>query len=115
MFIEVWGGVTVFRECDSHQRGVKGIRNVEENMMYFLKLTLPQYYFNHSFLQQAFTRKSKNSCRFKKFQEYLRFCKHLRYSWKFLNLNGLLDFLVKACWYWLLEYSRISMKFQAYS
>ena len=30
-------------------------------MIYFLKLTLPQYYFSHSFLQQAFTRKSKNS------------------------------------------------------
>ena len=28
MFMEVWGGVTVVRECDSHQRGVKGIRNV---------------------------------------------------------------------------------------
>ena len=37
-------------------------------MIYFLKL--PQYHFSHSFLQQAFTRKSKNSCRFKKFQEY---------------------------------------------
>ena len=35
--------------------------------------TLPQYYFNHSFLQQAFTIKSKNSCRFKNFQEYPRF------------------------------------------
>ena len=74
-----------------------------------------QYYFNHSFLQQAFTRKSKNSCRFKNFQEYPRFCEHLGYSRKFLNLHGLLDFLVKACRYWPLEYSRISMKFQAYS
>ena len=81
----------------------------------FLNLTLPQYYFNHSFLQQAFTRKSKNSCRFKNFQEYPRFCEHLGYSRKFLNLHGLLDFLVKACWYWPLGYSRISMKFQAYS
>ena len=80
-------------------------------MIYFLKLTLPQYYFNHSFLQQAFTRKSKNSCRFTKFQEYSRFCEYLGYSWKFLNLHGLLDFLVKACRYWPLEYSRISMKF----
>ena len=24
--------------------------------------------------------------------------------WNFLNLHGLLDFLVKACWYWPLEY-----------
>ena len=53
------------------------------------------YYFNHSFLQQAFTRKSKNSCRFKNFQEYPRFCEHLGYSRKFLNLHGLVDFLVK--------------------
>ena len=83
--------------------------------IYFFKLTFPQYYFNHSFLQQAFTRKSKNSCRFKNFQEYPRFCEHLGYSRKFLNLHGLLDFLVKACRYWPLEYSRISMKFQAYS
>ena len=79
-------------------------------MIYFLKLTLPQYYFNHSFLQQAFTRKSKNSCGFKNFQEYTRHCERLGYSRKFLNLYGLLDFLVKACRYWLLEYSRISMK-----
>ena len=86
-----------------------------ENIIYFLKPILPQYYFNLSFLQQAFTRKSKNSCRFKNFQEYPRFCEHLGYSRKFLNLHGLLDFLVKACWCWLLEYSRISMKFQAYS
>ena len=81
----------------------------------FLNLTLFQYYFNHSFLHEAFTRKSKNSCRFKNFQEYPRFCEHLGYSRKFLNLHGLLDFLVKACWYWPLGYSRISMKFQAYS
>ena len=81
----------------------------------FLKLTLPQYYFNHFFLQQAFTRKSKNSCRFKNFQEYPRFCEHLGYSRKFLNLHEFLDFLVKAWQYWPLEYSRISMKFQAYS
>ena len=82
-------------------------------MIYFLKLTLPQYYFNHSFLQQAFTRKSKNSCRFKNFQEYPRFFEHLGHSRKFLNLHEFLDFLVKACRYWPLEYSRISMKFQA--
>ena len=47
--------------------------------------------------------------------EYPRFCEHLGYSRKFLNLHGLLDFLVKACQYWLLEYSRISMQFQSYS
>ena len=64
---------------------------------------------------KIFTRESKNSCRFKNFQEYPRFCEHLGYSRKFLNLHGLLDFLVKACRYWPLEYSRISMKFQAYS
>ena len=81
-------------------------------MISFLKLTLPQYYFKHSFLQQAFTRKSKNSGRFKNFQEYPKFCEHLGYSRKFWNLHGLLDFLVKACQYWPLEYSRISMKFQ---
>ena len=23
-----WGGVTVLRECDSHEGGVKGIKNV---------------------------------------------------------------------------------------
>ena len=84
-------------------------------MIYFLKLTLPQYYFSHSFLQQTFTKKSKNSCRFKKFQENARFCEHLGYSWKFLNLHCFLDFLVKACRYWPLEYSRISMKFEAYN
>ena len=39
----------------------------------------------------------------------------LDFSRNFLNLQGLLDFLVKAWWYWPLEYSSISMKFQAYS
>ena len=91
-------------------------------MIYFLKLTLPQYYFNHSFLQQAFTRKSKNSCRFKNFQEYPRFCEHLEYSRKILNLHGLLDFLVKACRYWniheipSLQLGRtLSLEFHVYS
>ena len=37
----------------------------------------------------------------------------LEFSWNFLNLHGLFDFLVKACRFWQLEYSRISMKFQA--
>ena len=58
---------------------------------------------------------TKNSCRFKNFQEYPRFCERLGYSRKILNLHGLLDFLVKACLYWPLAYTRISLKFKAYS
>ena len=65
-------------------------------MRYFLKLTLPQYFFVLSLLQQAFTRKSKNPCRFKDFQEYPRLYKHLGFSWNFLNLHGLLDFQIQA-------------------
>ena len=64
-------------------RGVTAVSTLRDaltfNMIYFLKLTLPQYYLSHSFLQQAFTRKSKNPCRFKNFQEYPRICEHLGY------------------------------------
>ena len=28
MIMEAWGGVTVVKECDSHQGGVKCIRNI---------------------------------------------------------------------------------------
>ena len=71
----VWRGVTAVSTLRDDLTFI-----VSLNISYFLKLTLPQYYFNHSFLQQAFTRKSKNSCRFKNFQEYPRFCEHLGYS-----------------------------------
>ena len=54
-----------------------------------------------SFFQQAFTRKSNKLSRFKKFQENSRCCEHHGFSWNFLNLHGLLDFLVKACWQFL--------------
>ena len=91
------------------------VSTLRDDLTFIVSVSLRKYLFNHSFLQQAFTRKSKNLCRFKNFQEYPRFCEHLGYSRKFLNLHGLLDFLVKACRYWPLEYSRISMKFQAYS
>ena len=72
--------------CKGVRRGVTAVSTLRDNltfivsvslrkydifyMIYFLKLTLPQYYFNHSFLQQAFTRKSKNSCRFKNIQGF---------------------------------------------
>ena len=107
----MWGGVTAVSTLRDDLTFISSmsLRKYYINMIYFLKPTLPQYYFNHSFLQQAFARNSKNSCRFKNFQEYPRFCENLGYSRKFLNL----DFLVKACRYWPLEYSRISMKFQA--
>ena len=63
-------------------RGVTAVSTLRDDLIfilsviYFPKLTLPQYYFNHSFRQQAFPRKSKNPCRFKNFQEYPRFCEH---------------------------------------
>ena len=70
-------------------RGVTAVSALRDDLTFivsvsyilcFLEFTLPQYYFSHSFHQQAFTRKSKNSCRFKKFQEYPRFCEHIGYS-----------------------------------
>ena len=73
----MWRGVTT---VSTLRNDFTFIVSVSANMIYFLKLTLPQYYFSHSFLQQAFTIKSKNSWRFKKFQEYPRFCEHLGYS-----------------------------------
>ena len=91
------------------------VSTLRDDLTFIVSVSLRKYDFNHSFLQQAFTRKSKNSCRFKNFQEYPSFCEHLGYSRKFLNLHEFLDFLVKACRYWPLEYSRISIKFQAYS
>ena len=81
----------------------------------FSKTRTSPILFQPFFPSASFYKKSKNSCRFKNFQEYARFCEHLGYSRRFLNLHGLLGFLVKACRYWPLEYSRISMKFQAYS
>ena len=73
--------------------------SLRKKMIYFLELTLPQYYVCHSFLQQAFTRKSQNSYRFKKFQEYPRFWiffKVLESAW-FVGFPGK-TLLVLAAW-----------------
>ena len=54
-------------------------------------------------------------CEFKKFLPVFLFArksKVLGAPLIFLNQHGLLNFLVKACRYWPLEYLRISMKFQ---
>ena len=55
------------------------------------------------FLSASFYQKIHKPWRFKKFQGNPRCWE--QFSWNFLNLKGLLDFLVKAWRYWPLEYS----------
>ena len=89
-------------------RGVTAVSTLRDDLTFIVSVSLRKYdifsqtrtspiLFSHFFLQKAFTRISKNSCRFKKFQKYPMFCEHLGYSRKFLNLHSLLDFLIKAC------------------
>ena len=92
-----WAGVTVVRKYESHQGGVKGIRNmcqlmersnghvgsVKEMWRGVAAVSILRVMCNifstslYLSLLQVFTRKSKNLCRIKNIQEYPRLCKHL--------------------------------------
>ena len=67
----------------------------------FRKLILPSLSFSKLLPENLTPEDSSNS------KEMQGFCENLRYSWNFLNLHSFMDFLVKGCWYWPLEYYTI--------
>ena len=120
----VWGGVTAVNICDSPQGVVKVIGKVtsqltgvmvmgdcngdRESVMVgsmfrsnlrvtigkceFKKLISISFSFSKLLPEYpTYHADSRNS------KEIQGFCEHLPLSWTFLNLHGLLDFLLKAC------------------
>ena len=85
--------------CHSDQEGVVAVKAQEMLTSLSFRKLLSKNQTKHE--------DSRNS------KEIQGFCEHLNFCLIFLKLQALLDFLIKVCWYWLLEYLMISIRFQA--